>query len=375
MKSRKLNILIATGIYPPEIGGPATYSKLLEDELPRYGHSVSVLPFREVRSLPKIIRHIAYFFKTISIARKNNIILALDPVSVGLPAMCVSKILHKPFVLRVPGDYAWEQYQKDINKFISPEDFQDTKFDFITELRRKIQRLVARNATTIITPSEYLKKIVMRWGIESDKIQVIHSTFNIPANMQTKNELRAELNINNNVIVSAGRLVSWKGFELLIEIMQDILVVYPKTVLYIIGDGPDKKLLSGQIKDVDLEENVILLGQLSKDELARYIKLSDIFVLNTGYEGLSHVLLEAMSLGAPVVTTSIGGNPELIENNKDGLLVEYNNKRELQETILKVLSKDIDNIQIAKNALAKVTQFGKEKMIEQTVSLLNSVVK
>src|SRR3989338_9957691 len=89
------NILICTGIYPPDIGGPATYSKLLFDELPKRGVGVDVLSFGQVRHLPKIIRHIIYFFKALKIGKRADIIFAQDPVSVGLPAMLAAKILRK----------------------------------------------------------------------------------------------------------------------------------------------------------------------------------------------------------------------------------------------------------------------------------------
>src|SRR3989338_10337762 len=78
-------ILIATGVSPPESGGPATYAKLLEERLPSLGFTVSVLPFRAVRHLPKIIRHAAYFWKCLRMARSADMVYALDTVSVGLP--------------------------------------------------------------------------------------------------------------------------------------------------------------------------------------------------------------------------------------------------------------------------------------------------
>ncbi len=86
-------ILIATGVYPPESGGPATYSKLLEQRLPALGFSVTVLPFRTVRHLPKFVRHFAYFLKCLNLARKADIVYSLDTVSVGLPAALAAKLL------------------------------------------------------------------------------------------------------------------------------------------------------------------------------------------------------------------------------------------------------------------------------------------
>jgi len=88
--NRNMKILIATGVYPPESGGPATYSKFLNDNLPGKGFEVEVYPFREVRKYPKIIRHIAYFLEALRKAKGKDIIYAQDPVSVGLPAFLAS---------------------------------------------------------------------------------------------------------------------------------------------------------------------------------------------------------------------------------------------------------------------------------------------
>ncbi len=82
-----MKILIATGIYPPDIGGPATYSKLLKDELPGRGIDVQVLSFGQVRHLPKIIRHFSYLLKILKLGRGVDVIYAQDPVSVGFPAL------------------------------------------------------------------------------------------------------------------------------------------------------------------------------------------------------------------------------------------------------------------------------------------------
>src|SRR3989339_1894470 len=104
-------ILIATPLYPPDIGGPATYAKTLEIELPKRGLVVSIVSFSSVRHLPKGFSHLAYFFKLLKAAWRADLIFALDPISVGLPAHAVSKLLGKPLYVKIVGDFAWEQLQ------------------------------------------------------------------------------------------------------------------------------------------------------------------------------------------------------------------------------------------------------------------------
>src|SRR3990167_4165522 len=103
-----MKILIATPLYPPEPGGPATYSKLLEDGLPKLGIDVVLVKFGDIRGLAKVFRHIAYFARVRKAAHDVDLIYALDPVSVGLPSLLAAWVARKPFMVKVVGDYAWE---------------------------------------------------------------------------------------------------------------------------------------------------------------------------------------------------------------------------------------------------------------------------
>jgi len=382
-----MRVLICTGIYPPDGGGPATYSKLLFDELPKWGAGSDVLNFGKVRHLPKIIRHIVYFFKALKMGKRADIIFAQDPVSVGFPAMLAAKILGKKFILKVVGDYAWEQFQQKSEirnpksetnpKFKTLEKFQTEKFDIKTELRRKIQKYVAKNAYKIIVPSNYLKNIVLKWGVGEDKIKVIYNAFEAPALSagrpvlkETKEELRKKLNLSGTVLISAGRLVPWKGFGTLIEIMLDIIKEIPDARLYIIGSGPEREALELKVKSLKLQDNVILTNQLGHKDTLEYLKAGDVFVLNTGYEGFSHFLLEAMAMEIPIITTNVGGNPELIENGKNGILLEYNNKEELKKRIIELAKNETPKKELTEKAKQKVAEFGVGKMLEETVKIL-----
>src|SRR4051812_4073073 len=155
-----MKLFIATGIYPPESGGPATYVKLLEEKLPRRGFEVEVLPFRVVRHLPPLVRHVAYFFKCLSCAERADAVYAQDTLSAGLPAALAARAAGKPFVVRVPGDYAWEQGQQRFGVEENLDEFQHRWHNPMVALMRSLQRFVVRQARAVVVPSEYMKKIV-----------------------------------------------------------------------------------------------------------------------------------------------------------------------------------------------------------------------
>ncbi len=379
-----MKILIATGIFPPDIGGPATYSKLLADELPKHNIQVEILSFGLVRNLPKIIRHFVYFWKVLTAGLRVDIIFAQDPVSVGLPSFLAAKIIRKKFILKIVGDYAWEQGMQRFGVKDLLDDFLNKKYGWKVETLRKIQKFVANNADKIIVPSEYLKKVVLKWGITPDKIYVIYNAFEAPQITISGEEARKKLNLSGTILISAGRLVPWKGFTALIEIMPEILEQIPDAKLIIIGDGPEFKnlkslpadathqaLQAGQISNLKINGNVFLTGQLSHEDLLIYLKAGDIFVLNTAYEGFSHHILEAMAIGIPVITTNRGGNSEIIDNGKNGILIDYNNKDELKKAIIDLYNSLVLKMKLTQNAKNKVMEFGKEKMIKETLHQLN----
>ncbi|MBI2639338.1 MAG: glycosyltransferase family 4 protein [Candidatus Sungbacteria bacterium] len=373
--AKKINLLIATGIFPPDIGGPATYSKLLVDELPSRGFRVEVLSFGTVRYLPKVIRHFVYFLKLIARARRANIIFAQDPVSVGLPAAIAAKLLKKKFILKVVGDYAWEQYQQKAQnsgaRFVNVDEFQNEKFDFITELRRRIQKFVARRAGKIIVPSEYLKRIVCCWGVEEDKIVVIYNAVDAPPEKITKDGARQELGLSGSIAVSVGRLVPWKGFSALIESAAVIRKNLPDFKLYIIGSGPDEEKLKLEIKKFGLGCVVFIAGSVPHEVVLKYLAAADVFVLNTAYEGFSHTILEAMAAGIPVITTPVGGNLEIVRDGENGILVSYNDNAGIVDAVRRFLGDSAFRDQLSAQARATASRFTKEKMLAETVEVLD----
>ena len=368
-------ILVATGIYPPDVGGPATYSKLLKDELPKYSQNkvrAIILNFGEVRHWPKVIRHIIYFFKALYRGYYCDVVYAQDPVSVGFPALFAAKILRKPFLLKVVGDYAWEQgvarygVKDDLDTF----SLKTEPYSWFVRLLKKIEIYVANKADAVIVPSIYLKKIISNWGISSEKITVIYNSFEPTKDILTKDMIRKKMKVSGELVVSAGRLVSWKGFDTLIKSWSAVLVKYPKAKLLIIGDGPEKDNLEKMINQLDLAESVLLTGRLERKMLLVYIKMSDVFVLNTGYEGFSHQLLETASVGTPIVTTNVGGNPEIVKDQVTGLLVEYNNEEELTSAMINILTSPELARKFSLGGESRVQEFSVERMITNLIRLV-----
>ncbi|MDD2657719.1 MAG: glycosyltransferase family 4 protein [Candidatus Pacebacteria bacterium] len=334
-----MKLVIATPLYPPEIGGPATYAALLEKGLPEKGIEVELVKFSEVRHLPKIIRHYAYYRRVLKAARHADMVLALDPVSVGLPAMKAAQKAGKPFVVKIVGDYAWEQGQQRFGVTQNLDAFVQTKQPswFVRRLQA-IEARVAAAATRVIVPSEYLKGIVTAWGISNDKIKVIYNSVEIVTPILPSARPAGFL------VVSSGRRVPWKGFEAIERVVAR-----------------------------ERDWHCFIASGLSRAAALGWVKSADVFVLNSTYEGFPHALLEAMMLGTPVIATDAGGNAELVEDGVTGLLVPPGDEEALYAALRHVKDDPAAARVRAQTALARVGKFSTEAMFSQTAAVMQEL--
>ncbi len=370
-----MNILIATGLYPPEIGGPATYAAMLEQELPKHGMTVSVVPFGWVRQYPKIVRHVVFAWKVWQESKQADVIYALDPISVGIPTLLVARLRRVPFLIRLGGDYAWEQGRIRFGISDTLDVFLDapTKRPLPVRALAWLQSYVTKRARQVIVPSAYLKTVVERWGVNTDSITVIYSALYPLTVSGTREELRQQLSYSSPTIVSAARLVPWKGFMVLIEVVATLKERYPDITLIIVGDGEERRALEIQVAKFKLQSHVRFAGRVSKDALGAVIRAADVFVLNTAYEGLSHQLIEVMDLGVPIVTTTAGGNPELITDNINGLLVPFNDAVAIEEAIVRILEHPEMQQRMVQTARGRSKEFAQEVVVAQIAAVLSSI--
>lgn len=359
-----MQVVIATGLYPPEIGGPATFAVLFEKGLARHSIAYTTIPFSSVRYLPKVVRHIAYGWRVFRAARAGSVVLALDPVSVGLPALLAARARGARFFLRVGGDYAWEQATQRWHYDDVPESFPKDvgALPFPARVLYAVQRYVASRAERVLVQSASLGAIVGAWGIDARRISVVPNGMDHVA-LPDRAALRARYGWNGPVVVSSGRFVSWKGFGALIDAVRSLRDI-PGLRLVLIGSGPLERELRSKAND-----SVEFVSPLAKQELLSMISAADAFVLNTRYEGFSHQILEAMVVGTPVITTAIPGNADLVVEGT-ALSVSWNDTRALADAIRRVVTDPALAAALALRARAHAERFTPERTFRESCAAL-----
>lgn len=366
-----MKVCIATPLYPPDLGGPATYARLLEELLPAEGIEVALISFSGVRTYPKIVRHIIYLMRVYKAAEGADLVLALDPVSTGLPALIAARMRRARFVVKVVGDYAWEQGRQRFGIRTSLDDFlYERAVHPMLVLLRTTQSHVARMADAVIVPSQYLKGIVRTWKVPEERIAIIYNAVEL-GELGVLPEETAVL--PRPRIITAGRLVPWKGIGSVIDAVVDLRASFPHVSLVIVGSGPDEEALM-RYAAVRLADNYTFTGALTHANTLATIADGDVFVLNSTYEGLSHLLIEALSLGRPVVASRVGGNAELIEDNVNGLLVDPKDPDALVAAVTRLLSDNGLRAGLARESIRSTERFSTALLIRNTKALFEALI-
>ncbi|OGY50287.1 MAG: hypothetical protein A3J65_04630 [Candidatus Buchananbacteria bacterium RIFCSPHIGHO2_02_FULL_45_11b] len=381
-------ILIATGIYPPDIGGPATILRALAASLRNQGLAVKVITYadqadkaddvyRILRQGHPLLRQAKYFWRLFGLANWADAIYATDLYSVGYFAYWLKKILGKKYVIRFAGDSAWELaaakgWTKD---YII--DFQDKKYDKKIEKLKNRRKKILAEADKVIAVSRFMALVAKKIGVPENKIEVIYNSVDFAGGLafdSAKVEaIKNQFGGAKKIIMTACRLAPWKGVDGIIKILPDLIKLAGPVSFLVLGDGRQEADLKKLAKDLAVGGRVFFLGKIKREEIMNYYKAADLFILNSQYEGLSHTLLEAMSAQAPIIASAIGGNPELISDGEQGLLVGYNNRKELLAAAGRILMDNNLAASLARQAKIKSGEFSWEKTAAQTAFVLNQV--
>ena len=371
-------ILLVTTIFPPQIGGPATFINRLAHALADAGERVTVVcatpnPDREQdASLPfRVVRVGGRSQVELEIRARLALIwqmLRHDAVLVnGLeyPAFHAATVARKTYIAKIVGDTVWETARNNGLTPLGVDAFQSAPLGnaYLQRLSSWRSRFLSR-ARLVITPSQYLRQLVVGWGVPEDRMRVIPNgvPLKVYADVQPARRAPAE----NLKVVFVGRLTNWKGVETLLLAASAVDGIE----CHIIGDGPSFPLLHTLAKQLGLKEKVKFLGRLDPQATRRTMSAMHVLVLGSAYEGLSHTLLEASAQGLAIIASNCGGNPEVIEDGRSGLLFPYGDVSALARALQALRDDEAFRYRLALGAKQNSLRFNFDTTVEMTRQLL-----
>jgi len=285
-------------------------------------------PFHMLLILPYMA---AGFICTFKVCRSNtrSIPVAFWTLPQGLIAFCVSRLLKRPYFVRL--------FPVEISLI-------ESKYRFL----RRLFYFVIKHAEAVFANSQFTKDLCLKSfpSLDPSKISVIHDGIDASTFKRRSREvldIRSKCSSGSRIILTVANLIERKGTRYLIEAMVYVVRHVPEARLVVVGRGPLRNKLESQVKTLGLDNYVTFTGAISNEKLREYYERCEVFVLPSivdsagETEGLGVVLLEAGAVGKPVIGTAVGGIPEIILDGETGLLVPEKDPQALADAILRVL--------------------------------------
>ena len=332
-----MNILITVGIFPPDIGGPAVFVPKIAKHLENQGHEIQIICLandlsvdnedqlnvrRIKRSTNLLLRWIKTLFLIITYGRNSDVIFVNG---LGVEAAIANIFLRKRIVRKIVGDPVWERFYNKNKTKKNFDDFQKINSSWNMKIQKLLRNWSINSSEIIITPSTHLKQFVNDLGSINNVLKINNGIEIIDLGRE------AEPNKINNLLVNS-RLVVQKNIDLVIEafgILND-----SRLKLEIIGEGSEFQRLNELITNLEIQNNVILIGKVDNNSVSKYLEKSQLFIQASDYEGLPHSILEAINYEVPVLSTEAGGCRDLLHNGDRGFIISSPpNKYQIAESI------------------------------------------
>lgn len=322
-----MRVLIVSGIWPPDVGGPASHAPALARHLIACGHQVEVVttavssPPREAfpvwwvpRSRPPGVRHLAAIAAVARRAGDADLVYATSMVR---RAWIGARARRTPLVVKLVADEAYERDRRSGRFRGTLEEYQAHGGGARTAVLRASRTAALREAVRVICPSDYLRRIALGWGLDEGKVVTIPNPAPPVDDAPTRAEARDGLGVDGQVLAFAGRLTAQKNVDLLVE-----AAAATGATLLVLGDGPERTRLEQLVHDGGLAGRVRLLGAGDRSDVLQVFRASDLTLLPSAWENMPHTMLESLAVGTPVLATAVGGVPEVITHGENGLLVD-----------------------------------------------------
>ena len=365
-----MRIVFLTGIWPPDVGGPATHGPEFSRFLVDRGHEVVVVTMGdgepEVRPCEVVVisrsaRFPVRYGRVAAIAtrraRTADVIYATATYAAASFASTVSRT---PLVVKLVSDPAYERARRYGLFDGTLEEFQQPGTARVETLKRARSRAL-RRAHAVVVPSAYLASIAGGWGLEQRKLSVL-------ANPAPDLEI-APSPQEPGTFVFVGRLTRQKDLGLAITAMGRV----PDARLIVIGDGPDRDRLEALARASAAADRITFRGSLARAEAMAIVAGSEAALLTSAWENFPHSVVEALAVDVPVVSTAVGGVPEIVDDGVNGLLVPAGDVDAVAGAVARILREGGLRRRLAAGSRASVEHLSAPLVYRRLEAILNDV--
>jgi glycosyltransferase involved in cell wall biosynthesis len=373
-----VNVLVVSGIWPPDVGGPASHAPALAGYLLERGDGVEVVTTAErsppperypvhwvSRRLPAGVRHARVGMTVARRARAFDVVYATSMVRRASAGAAVAR---RPLVVKLVADEAYERARRSGVFTGTLDEFQRAAPGGRIRALRASRTAALRRAAQVACPSAYLREIALGWGLDPSRVHVVPNPAPRVPELPERDVLRAELGVDGTLLAVAGRLTRQKALEIALDAVRDV----PGATLLVLGDGPERARLERAAAERGLDGRARFLGSGSREDVLRLFRAADAALLTSAWENLPHTVLEALAVGTPVIATAVGGVPEVVRDGENGLLVAPGDAAGLADAVRRLAAEPGLRERLAAAAAPSVAALDESTLLGRIVELLEA---
>jgi len=371
-----VRVVVVSGIWPPDVGGPASHAPALADALVEAGHTVEVVTTADLapdtqpypvhwvaRDRPAPLRHLAVAREVRRAAQGADRVYATTMVRRAALGAALGR---RPLVVKLVADEAYERERRAGRFAGTLEEFQAERRGLRLRFLRATRTAALRRARCIVVPSAYLRQIAIGWGLDPSRVDVVPNPAPEVPEHPTRDEARATLGIDGFALGVAGRLTAQKALGDTLEALARV----PDVALLVLGDGPERAKLERRAGELGLADRVRFLGAGTRDDVIALFRAVDAALLTSAWENLPHTLLEALATGTPVIATAVGGIPEVVRDEENGLLVPPRDIAAIASAIDRLVHDDALRASLAAAAAPSVEELAEPRILRRIVQAI-----
>jgi glycosyltransferase involved in cell wall biosynthesis len=321
-----VKVLIVSGIWPPDVGGPASHAPEVAEFLRSHGHEVEVLttapaaPAAEPypvhwisRKLPAPLRYAWGAVLSARVGRHMDVVYSTGMIGRTRVGALFSRA---PRVIKLTGDPAYERAVRYGLTKLPLDDFQRSHSPRIVWLKA-MRDVLMSGAKRYVCPSDSLRAVAARWHlVDPARIVVLPNPVTVPE-PGARDELRRRHSLDGPTLAFAGRLVLQKSLDVALRALAECDGV----ALVLAGEGPERPGLDALVEELGLGSRVRFLGAQPRETVFELFAAADAVLLSSAWENFPHTVVEGLAAGTPVIATDVGGVGEVVTDGVNGLLV------------------------------------------------------
>jgi glycosyltransferase involved in cell wall biosynthesis len=376
-----VRVLVVSGIWPPDVGGPASHAPDVASFLLGRGHAVEVVttasaaPAAEPytvhwasRRLPKGAIHLRTAALVRTQARRADVVYTTGMFGRSAAGAIAAR---RPYVVKLTADPAFERSRRRGLVEGDVEDFQGGGGGPIAAALRGARNAELRRAAHVFCPSAYLRELVLSWGVPAERVSVLPNPAPDVPELPPRDELRRSLGLNGATLAFAGRLTPQKSLDRALE----AVAAADGVSLVIAGDGPDREPLEARARALGIAERVSFLGSQPRRRIVELFRAADATILSSSWENFPHTVVEALAVGTPVLAMEAGGVSEVVCDGVNGLVVAPGDTAGLAEAVRRYFSDEQLRGRLRSAAAPSVAQYAPERVFGELEATLRRVAR